>query len=146
MSNRKSIRNKQASKIEERGPNGYRVGYTENGDKVEWVPDQEESGEEIPIILRRNDNDINAAYDEFWDKVWWSRNVSRIRTMASKLEGLSEAELVEQIPGKQALDRIEKKYGQNNLGWTEFELGMLNGRLSAMAWVSGNEWDESLDT
>lgn len=146
MSNRKSIKKKQASATEERGPNGYRVGYAENGDKVEWLPDHEEPGEEFPMILRRNDNDILAAYEEFWEKVWWSRNVSRIRSMESKLAGLSKSALVEQIPGKQGLDRIEKKYGQNNLGWTEYERGLLSGRLSALAWVTGDEWDESLDT
>jgi hypothetical protein len=42
--------------------------------------------------------------------------------------------------------QLEAKYGGENLGpYTEFEWGMINGKLSALRWVTGSEWD-FLDT
>ncbi len=39
-----------------------------------------------------------------------------------------------------------KRYGHEKFGpWTDFEWGMINGKLSAIRWMLGDEWD-MLDT
>jgi len=127
------------------GPNGHRVGYSKEGDKVEWLPDEENPDEEWPMILRRNDNAILEAAGEFADVVWYDRKLVLLQNLKEGSETID--------PGIQkgmlaAMRTLEKKYGKKKLRnyyHNDFEWGMLNGKLSALRWVLGDEWD-MLDT
>lgn len=65
----------------------------------------------------------------------WKSTEARDTTMQSIWEG-----------AKKAAAKVERTYGKKNLGpWTKFEWGMLNGKLSALRWCLGEDWD-MLDT
>jgi hypothetical protein len=128
----------------QKGPNGHPIGYTKEGDKVEFVPDDENPGEVWPLVLRRNDNIILEAYKDFWDVVWWRRGMAgaeRDRD-AGKPDLAHEEFLHAHVKN---VRRIERKYDLKKLH-DPFEWGLLSGRMSALSWVMGSEWHESLDT
>lgn len=125
----------------QKGPNGHPVGYNDNGDYVEWIPDDDEQndGEPWPMILRRNDNDISEEYRRLWNKVWWNRHMSRHAPGCD----CNDEPLVGCDPARALVDR----YGLEFLDpGDDVEWGITQGKMMALAWVHGSEWDGSGDT
>jgi HNH endonuclease len=92
---------------------------------------------------RRSDVEILEVLGEFFDKVWYDRHMNwRYRVESGG--DIADPKIWE--VAHEAAQRKLAKYGKNQLGpWDDFEWGMLNGKLSALRWVLGDEWD-FLDT
>jgi hypothetical protein len=105
-----------------------------------YVPGSDEPSSIVPPMRTRDD--VAAAETEFYDKVWYDRHQKlKDRTKSGK-EKLSTVFHQADFAAR----RMEAEYGKGNLGpYTDFEWGMINGKLSALRWVLGDECD-MLDT
>jgi hypothetical protein len=100
--------------------------------------------------------EILAAEDLLFDQVWYNRHWNlrtKIEAGRHKLVDVYEparnqSQTVRSVwaLALKAAERVERERGKENLGpWDDFEWGMINGKLSALRWVLGDEWD-MLDT
>lgn len=91
----------------------------------------------------RSQSEIIAAEEEFFDRVWHERH----------LIGIQEHERGDRVMAAdiyrralEAAEEVRARWGDDKLGpYTDFEWGMVNGKLSALRWVLGEDWD-FLDT
>jgi hypothetical protein len=108
----------------------------------------DEEFEFIPRTL----TEIYSAEEVFATQVWYNRHqvlVSRVesgdlRIVKDKSEFDRGKTITKEIwrgATKHARE-MERKYGKENLGpFTNFDWGMVNGKLSALRWVMGEDWD-----
>ena len=107
----------------------------------------------------RSLSEILEAENLLFRQVWYSRHWSlRIAIEEGKHHVVSENDY-SRSPYRQdqtlesiweqalaAAKRTEEEVGAENLGpWDDFEWGMINGKLSTLRWVLGEDWD-MLDT
>lgn len=91
----------------------------------------------------RNVDEIIDAEAEFFDRIWYGRHQVLKYLIEEKKEKVDKETWKR---AQEAAKNIEKKYGKKNLGpYEDFDWGMINGKLSAIRWVLGDEWD-FLDT
>jgi hypothetical protein len=109
----------------------------ENSDSFEQQDDEGEPFE------KRSEEEVEAIVGELIDKVWYNRH-QELKELVE--EGKEEVDPQIWRDAIKAAKKIEDKYGEDNLGpYDDFEWGMLNGKLSALRWLLGYEWD-MLDT
>lgn len=104
-------------------------------------------------------SEIVDAIGELLDKIWYNRHL----VLREKIE-LGKVKIVdkETFPVKdhskrpvqrdiwegalRSAEKMERKYGREALGpYSTFDWGMMNGKLSALRWALGEDWD-ILDT
>jgi hypothetical protein len=91
---------------------------------------------------RRTEAEVIAAEQEFFDRVWYGRSMA-YTPEDLRAEGRPEDIIQGMLAARK---KVEEKNGKDNLGpYGDFEWGMINGKLSAMRWALGDEWD-FLDT
>jgi hypothetical protein len=87
---------------------------------------------------------ILTAEQEMFDRIWCDRSILH-EDQLNDAGKHDEVDHLRQVAGP-GRARVEATYGIENLGpYDKFEWGMLNGKLSALRWVLGSEWD-FLDT
>lgn len=103
--------------------------------------------------------EIVDAIDLLTDQVWYNRHMVRKEKVDAGITKLVDKETFPVADhatrpiqkdiwegALKAAARLEKEIGLEALGpWDDFEWGMINGKLSALRWVLGDEWD-MLDT
>lgn len=104
-------------------------------EKISVFDDTEEEVRTLKEVLE--------AENMFFDKIWFDRHLS----LEYRIEqGIKDVNPEIWKGAMEAARKVIEKYGEENLGpYSDFEWGMLNGKLSALRWVLGCEWD-MLDT
>lgn len=102
------------------------------------VFDDIEGDEEVRTL-----KEVLEAENMFFDKIWFDRHLSLEYRIEQGIESVNP----EIWKGAmESAKKVIEKYGEESLGpYSDFEWGMLNGKLSALRWVLGEEWD-MLDT
>jgi hypothetical protein len=102
-----------------------------------------EFNEESDIFKVRTEEEVYSALERLVDQIWYNRHQG-LKERVAKKETIVPPDIWKGALA--AAKRIEKKYGEENL-WHEsdFEWGMLNGKVSALRWLTGDDWD-MLDT
>jgi hypothetical protein len=86
-------------------------------------------------------DEILSAENELFDQLWYHYSLQR--DIQLRMEGdTARLEHLRKVAGP-GRARVEERFaGLDKLGpYSDFELGMLNGKLSALRWVLGSEWD-----
>ena len=106
----------------------------------------------------RSASEIFSVSEELVKKIWYDRHQQRQQMIdQGKLKIIPDSEwdisnardtIKHSIweGAKKSAAKVEKTFGKENVGpWTKFEWGMLNGKVSALRWCLGFDWD-MLDT
>ena len=105
--------------------------------------DHFEGPEDSDVFEERSREEVETIVGELTDKIWYNRHQELKELIEDGQEDVDPQIWEDAL---KAAKKIENKYSVDNLGpYDDFEWGMLNGKLSALRWLLGFEWD-MLDT
>lgn len=108
--------------------------YLDEAEEVEFIQNATET---------RSYADILSAEREYFDKVWYGRSIIHDDAGEQANPNLSDSLKANILAARR---RIEEKYGGENLPPVDdWEWGYMHGKLAALRWTLGEEWD-FLDT
>ena len=104
-------------------------------------------------------SEILEAEERLFNQVWYNRHWNRrVKIERGEIKVVNDDAVPDSPRRERTISRavwagamraakeVERRYGKKELGpWDDFEWGMINGKLSALRWVLGDEWD-MLDT
>jgi hypothetical protein len=104
----------------------------------------------------RSLSEIQPVISKLLDQVWYNRH----KNLEYEIE-VSDVELVDEYRPKDnqhtvvrsvwegalaSARRMEEEWPGELGPWDDFEWGMFNGKLSALRWALGEDWESTLDT
>lgn len=91
--------------------------------------------------VMRQEWEVFDAQEEYFERVWFGRNTKYILNDEGEVVLVPRHEV-----GSGMVELLLERYGQDSLTvHSDFEWGVWSGRLSALRWILGDEWD-FLDT
>ena len=102
-------------------------------------------------------SEVLPYLNKLWDQIWYNRHKNleyKIESGEHRLVNRYQPENFQTTTvrsvwktAQENARKIEEKYGLEELGpWDDFEWGMLNGKMSAIRWMLGEDWESTLDT
>jgi hypothetical protein len=98
--------------------------------------------ERFLLLGMRGQSEVIAAEQEFFDRVWYERHLVGRQKHESGHKRMSDDIYTMAL---EAAERLKAERPDIHPSEDDFEWGMWNGKLSALRWVLGEEWD-FLDT
>jgi hypothetical protein len=88
--------------------------------------------------------EILEAEQGYFDKIWYVHSLIRQEKIEAGEHEPASPDITDRMHA--AMRTIEERYGAENVRpWDDWGWGFVHGKLSALRWVLGSEWD-FLDT
>ena len=92
----------------------------------------------------RSLKNVKDAYDQLSERLWWNRHKMLVRRVEAGKVKHNEGETKFYESAKEHARKMEEKYGAENLHLSPEETLLEYGRLSALEWMLGIDWDDTL--